>query len=198
MQISWLGYSAFRLQSDGTTVITSPTDALSGFKINRQGADIVIATSEGDASADAISGKPFVIDGPGEYEIKSVFTYGVSSNGSTLYMIRMDDISVAFIGAIHLKELTDKELSVVEGADILIVPVGGNTVCGAKEAATIINQIEPRIVIPSHYKISGSKGLDSVEAFLKEYSAPKEEMEKLKVSRKDLVTEDTKVVILKP
>jgi L-ascorbate metabolism protein UlaG (beta-lactamase superfamily) len=197
MQISWLGYSAFRLQSDGTVVIINPVDTASGFKINKQGADIVITSSEGEVAAEAISGSPFVIDGPGEYEVKSVFTYGVSSNGSTLYMIKMDDVSVAYIGAVKLKELTDKELTVLEGADILILPVGGGSVTGPKEAGAIINQIEPRIVIPSYYKISGSKGLESVEVFLKEYSAPHETMEKLKISKKELISEDTKIIVLK-
>ncbi len=197
MQISWLGYGAFRLQSDGTVVMINPVDPAYGFKINKQGADIVITTSVSAEAREAISGSPFVIDGPGEYEVKSVFTYGVANNGSTLYMIKMDDISVAYIGAMKLKELTDKELSVLEGADILIVPVGGGSVNGPKEAATIINQIEPRIVIPAYFKISGSKGLESVESFLKEYSAPHEAMDKLKISKKDLMSEDTKVVVLK-
>jgi L-ascorbate metabolism protein UlaG (beta-lactamase superfamily) len=196
MQISWLGYSAFRFQSDGTVVIVNPVDAASGFKINKQSADIVITGSDGNEASEALSGSPFVIDGPGEYEVKSVFTYGVSSNGSTLYMIKMDDVSVAYIGPLKLKELTNAELAVLEGADILIVPVGGGSVTGPKEAGTIINQIEPRIVIPSHYKISGSKGLENIDVFLKEYSAPHETMEKLKISKKELLSEDTKIIVL--
>ncbi len=197
MQISWLGYGAFRLQSDGTVVIINPVDPDLGFKINKQGADILVTTTDAATAAEAISGSPFVIDGPGEYEVRSVFTYGVASHSSTLYMIKMDDVSIAYIGPVKIKELSDTELAVLEGADILILPVGGGLGTGPKEAAAIINQIEPRIVIPSYYKISGSKGLESIESFLKEYSAPHETMEKLKVSKKELLSEDTKVVVLK-
>lgn len=197
MQIQWLGYSAFRFQSDGTTVITDPIDALSGTKINKQGAAIVIASNRDTDPASAVIGTPFTIEAPGEYEVKSVFVRGVAAGKATIYVITIDDVHIAFLGGVAIKELSEAQLGLLEGSDILILPVGGGPVTSAKDAVAIINQIEPRLVIPSYYKISGSKGLDSVEVFLKEYSAPREEMEKLKVSRKDLPQEDTRVVILK-
>src|SRR3989338_7655830 len=107
MQISWLGYSSFRIQNDGITVITDPYDQASGFKINKQNADIVIASDHGEENADAVSGRPFLISGPGEYEIKSIFVSGVTANGKTMYVITIDAISIAFIGAVKIKELTD-------------------------------------------------------------------------------------------
>ena len=198
MQIQWLGYSAFRFQSDGTTVISDPVDALSGTKINKQGAAILIASNSDTDTASAVIGTPFTIEAPGEYEVKSVFVHGLAAGRSTIYVITIDDVHIAFFGGVAIKELSEAQLGLLEGSDILIVPVGGGQVTSAKDAVAIINQIEPRLVIPSYYKISGSKGLDSVEVFLKEYSAPREEMDKLKVSRKDLPQEDTRVVILKP
>lgn len=197
MQISWLGYNSYRFQSNGTTLITNPYDPVAEYKINRQGADIVVASHDVKEVFDAVSGNPFFITQPGEYEVKSIFVYGVPSASATLYRLTIESVSIAFIGSVKLKELTDAQLEVVEGADILIVPVGGGSVSNAKEAAQIINQIEPRIVIPSFYKISGSKGLDSIEVFLKEYSAPHEEVDKLRIQKKELLSEDTKVVIIK-
>ena len=197
MQISWLGYSAFRLQSEGNILITDPIDADKNFKINKQSANIVVSSVRGNESADAVSGTPFLITSPGEYETKSIFVYGVLCNGKTIYMITIDSIQIAYIGPVKIKELTEAQMAVLEGADMLIVPVGGGNVCSAKEAVHIINEVEPSIVIPSYYKISGSKGLDSIDAFLKEYSAPRQETEKLKLHKRDLVDEDTKVVILK-
>lgn len=201
MQISWLGYSAFRLQENGITILTNPYDQASNFRIHKQAADIVISSqgrkTKGHEAAEAVSGKPMVIASPGEYEIKGVFIYGLPQGDQTIYLLTVDGISVAFLGTVKLKELSQAQLEVMEGADVLIIPVGGGVVTSAKDAAHIINQIEPRIVIPAHYKMTGSKGLDSVDAFLKEYSAPHETIEKLKLHKKDLAHEDTKVVVLK-
>ena len=198
MNISTFGFNSYRIQSDGVTVITNPFDASHQFKIARQSADILLLSEKSDESIEAISGSPFVIAAPGEYEVKSVFVYGIPTNGQTMYLIEADDITIAFIGTVHIKELSDKHLELLEGADIFIVPVGGKNVPNAKEAAHMINQIEPRLVIPSYYHSSSAKDLDTVEAFFKEYAAPKEEMDKLKISKKDLQTEDTRIVVLKP
>lgn len=197
MNISWLGYNAFRLQHNGTTIITNPCETQMKFKINRQSADILLSSFSADSDTrESVSGNPFVIDSPGEYEIKSVFVYGVPAGEATMYLLTTDDLRLAFIGSTKLKELSDSQLEVLEGADVLIIPVGGGTVCSASEAAAIINQIEPRVVIPSYYR-QGKGTLDPVDKFFKEYSAPTEEVEKFKVSRRDLLKEETKIVILK-
>ena len=124
-------------------------------------------------------------------------TVFVKVNGATVYVMTIEGISIAYVGALKVRELTGEQLSALEGADILIVPVGGGPVCSAKEAVQIINQVEPRIVIPSYYRIAQSKGLDAVQVFLKEYAAPSEETDKFKIRKKDLPQEDTKVIIIK-
>lgn len=197
MHISWLGYSAFRITTGGTTIIVDPVDAVSGFKVHKQGADIVLSSADNQKLTDAVSGAPFMITGPGEYEVKTVFVYGAQHNASTIYSVVAEDVSVAVIGPIKVKEIANSQLELIEGNDILIIPVGGGPVCAPKEAVQIINQIEPRIVIPSYYRIKGSKGLGTVEAFLKEYAAPHKELDKLKVSKKEVQSEETRVVILR-
>ncbi len=84
--------------------------------------------------------------------------------------------------------------------DILILPIGGNSVLTAKDAEKIINEIEPKIVIPSHYSIEGLKlPYDKIEVFLKETGAKAETMDKLLVKKKDLNPEVIKkIVILDP
>lgn len=197
MQISWLSYNAFRITTNGITVLVDPVDPKSGFKIHKQGADIVVSSHESDELSKIVSGSPFIVSHPGEYEVKSVFVRGIAHGEHTMYVIRIEDIMIASLGAAKFQELTDAELAIFEGSDVVLIPVGGGPVTAARDAVKIINQIEPRIVIPSYYKVSGSKGIDSLDVFLKEYSAPREEVEKYKVSKKDLVTEDTRVVIVK-
>jgi len=102
------------------------------------------------------------------------------------------------LGDIGQESLTDEQLEELEGVDILLIPVGGEETINGTGAVKIISQIQPRIVIPMHYKIPGlNTKLEPVDKFLKEFgvSAP-EKMEKLKISKKDLPQEETKVIIL--
>lgn len=197
MQISWLGYSAFKITSNGGTIITDPIDSASNFKIHKQGADLVVASKAGADNESVMSGTPFIITDPGEYEVKSVFVHGVEDGGALVYMITIEDMQIAYLGAFPSRDLSEVHVALLEGADILIVPVGGGNVAKASDAAKIISQVEPRIVIPSYFSVSGSKGLDNISVFLKEYSAVHETVEKLKVGKKDLPQEEeTKIIVL--
>jgi L-ascorbate metabolism protein UlaG (beta-lactamase superfamily) len=75
--------------------------------------------------------------------------------------------------------------------------VGGNTVLSASQAAKVVNEVEPKIVIPSHYKMPELiLDLDAKEKFLKEMGGKSETVDKLTVKKKDLQEEGTKVVVL--
>jgi L-ascorbate metabolism protein UlaG (beta-lactamase superfamily) len=79
------------------------------------------------------------------------------------------------------------------------VPIGGNTVMSASTASKAVNELEPKIVIPSHYKMKGLiLDLDPLEKFVKEMGGKTEPLEKLTVKKKDLPEEGTKMVILEP
>ncbi|MDP2736324.1 MAG: MBL fold metallo-hydrolase, partial [bacterium] len=157
-------------------------------------------------NTDAIRGKPFIINTAGEYEIKGVFVEGVESahdekNGdergeNIIYRIEMEDISITHLGDLgHV--LDTKQLEKLEGTDILIIPVGGKYTINAAKAVEVISQIEPRIVIPMHYKVPGLKfDLDGVDKFIKELGIKPRTEEKLKISKRDLPQEDMELVVL--
>lgn len=198
MQISWSGYGCFRLQDNNISVIFDPVYAESNFKLRKTSTDILVLShpkTKDDLAC--TSDDAFIIDTPGEYEIKGVFVNGIAYNHSSIvYWLDMGGITIGWLGAVKGKDLSTKVLEKIEGVDVLIVPVGGGDVMSAKEAASVINQLEPRIVVPAYTKISGSKGLEAVEPFLKEYSAKHETTDKLKITKKDVMTEDTRVVVL--
>lgn len=212
MYITWLGQSCFKLQdkigSDGVLLVTDPYGDDIGLKMPRFEADIV-TVSHGHFdhnNTEAIRGQPFIINTAGEYEIKGVFVEGVESahddkNGSErgeniIYRIEMEDISITHLGDLgHV--LDTKQLEKLEGTDILLIPVGGKYTINAAKAVEVISQIEPRIVIPMHYKIPGLKAdIDGVEKFIKELGLKPRQEEKLKISKKDLPTEDMELVVL--
>lgn len=212
MTITWLGQSCFKIQSGEVTLITDPYNSEVGFKLPRLTADIVTVSHDhfdhnNVAGVSGENGAPFLISSPGEFEVKGVFVYGIpfwhdKSEGkergvNIVYRIEMEGISIAHLGDLgHI--LSEEQVAELDGVDILLVPVGGKWTLGASEASEVINEIEPRIVIPMHYKIPGLKvDVDTVDKFLKEMGASKaEKLPKLKISKKDLPQEETKVILL--
>jgi len=213
MTISWLGQSCFKIQGKDVALVTDPYGAGVGFKLPRLSAQIVTVSHDHDDhnNIDGVHGEsgenPFIITGPGEYEVKGVFVYGIpfwhdKSEGqehgeSTAYRIEMEGISIAHLGDLG-HPLSEEQVAKLDGVDILLIPVGGKRTIGAREAAEIINEIEPRVVVPMHYKIPGLKiDLEPVDKFLKEMGASKaEHLPKLKITKKDLPQEETKIIIL--
>lgn len=212
MYITYIGHSCFKIQdkigSDGVTIITDPFDKSIGLKVPDSQADIVLVSHQ---HADhnyvkAISGKPFIITTAGEYEIKDVSIEGIdtfhdNSSGkergnNIAYRINIEGINIVHLGDLgHL--LDAKQLEKLSGADILLIPVGGIYTIDAKKAVEVISQIEPRIVIPMHYKVSGlTVEIDGVDKFIKELGIKPVYEEKLKISKKDLPVEDMELVIL--
>ena len=142
---------------------------------------------------------PFLITHEGEYEVKGAFIYGVKTENTILYSIGLDDLFVMHAGALN-RPLTEREIDSLGRVDILLLPVGGGAVLDAKRAIEVIQQLEPRVVIPMQYKIPLLKGeYAPLEIFLKEYGVSEcEKIDKYKISKKDLPTEETEVVCLSP
>ncbi|MCX6740917.1 MAG: MBL fold metallo-hydrolase, partial [Candidatus Parcubacteria bacterium] len=164
-------------------------------------ADIVVlnnAASSSQAKKDIKEG--FVIDSPGEYEIKDVFVLGIQTKSDHLiYQIELEDIKIGYLGEIN-QSLTDSDLEKIDNIDVLIVPVGGkkNTL-SSEAAAEIIREIEPKIVIPSCYQVPGLKAqLDPIEKFLKEMGVKRADVEdKIRLTKKELPEDGIKVMVLK-
>ncbi len=199
MQISWYGFNYFKLQSSQSSLIFNPYNLDDNTKLTKANADVIVFSNPAKKKEAKMSEEAFVIDSPGEYEVKDVFVYGQQINGSYIYLVTFEDIKVAFMGEFGHTPLTDDDLRLIEDADILILPVGGDDLTTPKEAVKIINQVEPRIVIPSAHKAGmGKASAVPVNDFIKEFGIKAEEIDKLKVSKKDLQQEDVKLIVLKP
>ena len=212
MIITWQGHACFKIQdktgTDSITLMTDPYDKSVGLKLPNLEADIVTISHEhaDHNNRAAFRGQPYIIDSVGEYDIKGVMIEGVKSfhddkNGAErgdniIYRIEMDGITICHLGDLgHV--LDNKQLERLEGIDILLIPVGGKYTIDAKKAVEVISQIEPRIVIPMHYKTKDLKfDLYDVDKFIKELGVEPTYEEKLKISKKDLPTEDMELVIL--
>ena len=212
MIITWLGHSCFKLQdkvgADGVTLITDPYSKETGLKLPSLEADLVTVSHDhkDHNNVSAVKGNPRIIDCAGEYDVRGIFVEGIDSfhdevkgkerGGNVIYRMEIDDISVAHLGDLA-HTLDDTELEKLVGTDILLIPVGGHFTLDAKKAVEVISQIEPRMVIPMHYRHPDLKiELDDLEKFIKELGVVPTYEEKLKISKKDLPAEEMELVVL--
>ncbi|MBL7155343.1 MAG: MBL fold metallo-hydrolase [Candidatus Portnoybacteria bacterium] len=214
MTISWYGLSCFKITNQGghLTIITDPFNKSFGLKPPRGSADIVTVSHEHDDhnNVKAISGSPFIINNPGEYEIKGIRIIGCSSfhdkkqgqerGLNTIYLIKIDKIRICHLGDLGQERLTDEQLETIGQVDILIIPIGGLYTIEASEAVKVAKQIEPSLIIPMHYKLPGLKlKFAGVGDFLKEMGLNKKPaVDKLTIKKKDLIGQDMEVVVFKP
>ncbi len=210
MEILWYGQACFKLKGKTTSVIIDPfSSEATGLKLPKDmEADVAIKTHDHQDHSNlaSVTGEAIKISGPGEYEIKGVAISGTAvfhdkSEGSergknTIYNINMDGINIVHLGDLgHI--LTEDQINAIGACDILLTPVGGVYTITPEEATEVVSQLEPKIVIPMHYKIEGLKyELSPVEVFLKSYGAENVEPQaKLSITR-DKLPEDTQVIVL--
>ena len=180
MELVWLGHSCFRIRGRDATVITDPCPKETGYSIGEQTATIVTLSHDhaGHNNVAAVGGEPRVISGQGEYEISGVLITSIPSfhdaeEGKVLgknvaHLIEIDGVRICHLGDLgHVP--TQEQIEEMSSADILLVPVGGNTTIDAVAAARTVSLLEPRIVVPMHYATTVSTDkLDGVDRFLKE------------------------------
>jgi len=216
MQIIWKGQACFQLvfskkKEEKVTVVLDPFSEKLGFRLPKMEADILLVTHDhyDHVNIKGVSGNPFLIRGPGEYEIKGIFIQGIEayhdkSQGKergkvTLYTIEGEEMRLCHLGDFGQRELTPEQVEKIGDIDILMIPVGGVYTISSREALKVISQIEPRVVIPMHYHIPKLKvKLESLDKFLKAMGVrSSESLNKLSVKKRDL-GEDMKIQVLKP
>ena len=180
MDINWLGHSCFRLRGKQAAIVTDPFPPDLGYTLGKPTADIVTISHQHHSHSydEGIDGEPKIINGPGEYEIKGVLIIGIATfhdadegkvkGKNTVYLIEIDGITVCHLGDLgHV--LTAEQVEEIDDVDVLLLPVGGGATINASTAAEVLRQIEPKVVIPMHYKTSVLKReLGPVDSFLKE------------------------------
>ena len=207
MVINWYGLSCFKIQSGTATAVFNPFSKLSGLTPPKgEGSILLVSLDEPSFNnISTLKAQPFVVDGPGEYEhqgirIRGIATYGPEAKKiNTAYLFETEDMRLLHLGALSQERLSDEQIEQIGNIDILIIPTGGGDFINAEQAIEIINQIEPSIVIPSHFKTKGVKEkLDGAEVFLKQIGQKDvEPKDKLTVKKKDIPIDRMEVVVLK-
>ena len=205
MIITYYGKQSFRVSFGDTALSFDPISKESKQKETRFGTDITLVSvnhpdfngvdqnSHGDR-------EPFVVTGPGEYEIKEVFIKGFSSVShyeggeyiNTIYLVELEGMKMCFLGAIDTIDLPEAVQEELDEIDILFVPVGSKGVLSSSEAAKLSARIEPRIVIPMVHDDKMQKKF--IDESGNGSSSP---LDKLTIKKKDLIGKEGEVVVLK-
>src|SRR6266699_4938956 len=213
MEISWLGHSCFMLRGKNVTLIADPFSPQLGhpqgepLKLGKVNAPIVTISHNhpGHNFAEGVGGNPRVVRGPGEYEISDVLITGVASyhdnkrgaerGRNTIYVIHMDDLVICHLGDLG-HTLQEEQLEEVADADILLIPIGGRTTLNGAQAAEVISQVEPHIIIPMHYYNEAPEAPDPLDKFCREMGIEVINTQpKLTVTRNSLPAEPQVIIL---
>lgn len=205
MVITYHGADFFKVAFGNMTLAVNPVSKDSNIKSSRFGADIALISVH-DAEhngADAVSRTekaPFIISGPGEYEVSGIFIKGFLSKTTdgklnTIYTVMMEGMTLCFLGSFGEGALPDTAKETTEDVDILFLPIGGEGALDAHLAEKIGNQFEPKVIIPAHFEGIGNK--DALKTFLKEAGSESvKPVEKLTVKKKDIEAMEGEVIVL--
>src|SRR5229473_4364428 len=213
MEISWLGHSCFVLRGKNVTLITDPFSPQPGqsqgesLKLSKINAPIVTISHNhpGHNFAEGVAGNPRVVRGPGEYEISDVLITGVPSyhdakrgaerGRNTIYVIHMDDLVICHLGDLG-HTLQEEQLEEVADADILLIPISGRATLNGAQAAEVISQVEPHIIIPMHYYNEAPETPDPLDKFCREMGIEVINTQpKLTVTRNSLPAEPQVIIL---
>jgi len=216
MIIQYYGHSCFKLTTkpagratEDIVAFFDPFDKETGLRPPQGQADVVFVSHDhhDHNNVGAIKGEPVIIDAPGEYAVKGINVMGVDSfhdnaegaerGHSTIFILEVEDLKICHLGDLGC-DLSGKQLEEIDGVDVLFVPVGGKYTIDGKKASELVRKIEPVLVIPMHYKMSGSTiDVDDEKIFCNAMgNCPKEKIAKLNIKKKDLEGKSMEIVLM--
>jgi L-ascorbate metabolism protein UlaG (beta-lactamase superfamily) len=174
MQITWLAHASFLIEGDGLRVITDPFDPQDlNLPPVTEPADIVIRSSDDDVAHAYVDSIPpgFELVTATEIVDRGATVKGVSiraiwsqeslihkevARDNALYRFALEGIQITHMGDVG-NALTAGQMDALRGTDILLALVGGPPTIDLADLRTVIDTIQPKLVIPMHYRIPGPK-----------------------------------------
>ncbi len=216
MNIQYYGDFCFKITTkpggratEDVVIWTDTPEKATGIRTPFGAADLVLLShlSPDDESLSGLKGEPQVFHTPGEYSAKGIGILGFPSfrdsqegaerGQNTIFVFDSEDMHLAFLGALGAVP-TEKVIERIGDPDILFVPVGGDGTLPPKKVDELIRSIEPKVVIPMHYRLPGTKiEADTAEAFCREIGCPMgEPVGRFNFKKKDLDGKSMEIMFL--
>lgn len=211
MRIKWLGHSCFKITSKtGIRILTDPFDDNVGYKLPAVETDIItISHGHYDHNfVDCVKGNFEVISKVGNFYVKDIpitgiHTYhdaeeGAKRGNNIVYTYEIDSLKLCHLGDLG-HELSTSQIEMIGKIDVLLIPVGGIYTINFEEAVKVVQQINPSIVIPMHYKTSALKlNLEGVENFAANFeSIERPSSQVLEINKESINFDKPRLYILK-
>jgi L-ascorbate metabolism protein UlaG (beta-lactamase superfamily) len=210
MIITYHQKSFIKLQTGDTVIALGPIAKTSKFKSSSFGVDLAMVPMHTPeySGIDAVTyngQEPFIIDGPGEYEIGGIMVRGFSSGGmdekgtlnriNTMYTFQFDGMNIWYLGALADGEIPLTARQAIGDVDVLFVPIGGKSVLDPQVAHKLAVSFGPKVIIPMDY--GSDQESDALKQFLKSANADKvTPVDKLTIKSRDLAGKSAEVVVM--
>ncbi len=207
MEITWYGRACFRLKGREATVITDPCPPSTGFVAGKHDVDLLTMSHDHpDHTYTRSITAGLTLTRPGEYEFHDLLVMGIRTfhdgvggterGENIVFSFEVDGVHIAHLGDLgHL--LSEDQLAELGPVDVLLVPVGGVNILGPAEAAEVVAQITPKIVIPMHFAVDGaSSDLQGPDKFLQEMAVTEPIRQPKAVVTASSLPDETQVIVL--
>ncbi len=194
-----------KVQQGELVIVFNPISREIDAKATRFGADLCLVALNSpsfNGCETVVFGNknPFMIDGPGEYEINGIFIYGLPSEGAdsqtnTIFTTEIEGIKLCHLGALANPNLDPNTIENIGVVDILFVPIAGGPVLSPKDAAKLAASLEPKIIIPVMFE--NGEGETALKTFAKEIGGNTENrVNKFTIKKKDIENKEDEVIII--
>jgi L-ascorbate metabolism protein UlaG (beta-lactamase superfamily) len=209
MEITWYGRACFRLKGREATVITDPCPPSTGFVAGKHDVDLLTLSHEhADHAYNRSITAGLTLKRPGEYEFHDLLVTGIGSfhdavggqerGRNVIFSFEVDGVHITHLGDLgHL--LSEEQLTELGPIDVLLVPAGGVFTVTPAEAAEVVSQISPKIVIPMHFRVDdASSDLLPADKFLQEMAVAEPIRQPKAVVTPSSLPDETQVILLDP
>jgi len=213
MVITHHGGQCFKVTFGDLTLVFDPISKGGTLPSVRFGADIALVSRNhpdmnGVEEVTYGDKVPFKVTGPGEYEYKGVTIQGFLTKSAyglpkgaeeamnTIYSVKLEGMTLVHLGALSTPQLPSEAKEGIDEIDVLFVPVGGEGVLDAGDAAKLSTMLEPKLIVPMHW--SGMGEAKALDAYLKEEGGSTDKTDKLTIKKKDVLDKDGDIIVITP
>ncbi len=215
MNIQYYGDYCFKITTkpsgratEDVVIVTDVPEKETGLRAPQGEVDIVLLSHQSvdTEKLSVVKGEPIKLSVPGEYSAKGIALLGFPNTRdgkdgaerglNTIFLFETEEMTLCYLGALGV-EPAPSVIEKLSGVDILFVPASGVDTLSVNKMDELVRKIEPKVVIPMHYKISGmAMKLPDVKAFCDAVgNCPKEALSKWNVKKKDLEGKNMEVVL---
>ncbi|MBO4636212.1 MAG: MBL fold metallo-hydrolase [Clostridiales bacterium] len=205
MEITYLGHSCFKFVKDGFALIMDPYNpgSVPGLEPLKETANQVVCSHKhGDhyglksvKLASVRADTPFLVD--------LIETFHDDKEGALRGKNFITIVNIGGHKVVHMGDIgcmiSDDDIELLKGCDILLIPVGGFYTIDAKTAKKYVDKISPAVTIPMHYSGDGFgySEIAPVDGFVRLFPKKDVAFEGSEISVED-TSDLKKIIVMKP